>query len=296
LQTVRLEGKPVAAAIDAEIRTVTRTAGPATRPVTLACVHRGVESPFRFYLHRQRKAAEALGIRFREEVLGPADGPVELIARIRRLSDDREVHAILLEHPLPAPFDFIRAVGELSPIKDVDGVSPFSLGLLSARRPLHAPAVARAAIAIARYYGLPFEGERVVVVGRSETVGVPLAMLLLARGTDATVTIAHSKTRALAQALKDARVIFSCAGQPGLLTRANVPEGAAIVDVGVSRMPDPSAPGGGRAVGDADAVDLEGWARALTPVPGGVGPVTVAELMRNAVRAWQLIERGEASW
>ncbi len=245
MQTVRLEGKPVAAAIEAEIRTRIRTAGPGTRPVTLASVHRGADSPFRLYLNRQRKAAEALAIRFREETLEPNDGPEELVVRARRLSDDPEVHAVLIEHPLPAPFDFVRAVGELSPIKDVDGVSPLSLGLLSARRPLHAPAVAQAALAIARYYGLPFEGERVVVVGRSETVGVPLAMLLLSRGIDSTVTIAHSKTRALAETLKGARVIFSCAGQPRLLTRANVPEGAAIVDVGISRLPDPAAPGGG---------------------------------------------------
>ncbi len=232
-------------------------------------------------------------MRCREEVLAAGEGPEELVGRVRTLSDDRAIDAVLLEHPLPAPFDFLRAISGLSPVKDVDGVSPLSLGLLAAQRPLHAPAVARAALAIARHYGLPLARHRVAVLGRSETVVVPLAMLLLARGVDATVTIAHSQTAALADALKGASVIFSCAGRPGLLTRANVPQGAAIIDVGLSRVEDPSAPGGGRSVGDADAADLEGWAGALTPVPGGVGPVTVAELMGNTVRAWQLAELGE---
>ncbi|MFZ0699120.1 MAG: bifunctional 5,10-methylenetetrahydrofolate dehydrogenase/5,10-methenyltetrahydrofolate cyclohydrolase [Thermoplasmata archaeon] len=293
MQTQRLEGKPVAEAVDAEVRAAIRSVPASTRPPTLASVHRGVDSPFRFYLKRQRKAAEALGIRFREEALAPSDGPEELVRRVRALSDDPKVDAVLLEHPLPAPFDFIRAVSGLSPVKDVDGVSPLSLGLLAAQRPLHAPAVARAAIAIARHYGLPLARHRVAVVGRSETVGVPLSMLLLARGVDATVTIAHSQTGVLAEALKGTSVIFSCAGRPGLLTRANVPIGAAIIDVGLSRVEDALAPGGGRTVGDANAADLEGWAGALTPVPGGVGPVTVAELMGNTVRAWQLAELGE---
>ncbi len=293
MQTQRLEGKPVAEAVDVEVRAALRSGSASTRPPTLASVHRGVDGPFRFYLKRQRQSAESLGIRFREEALAPGEGPEELVDRVRTLSNDRAIDAVLLEHPLPAPFDFIRAVSGLSPVKDVDGVSPLSLGLLAAQRPLHAPAVARAAIAIARHYGLPMARHRVAVIGRSETVGIPLSMLLLARGIDATVTIAHSKTDVLAEALKGASVIFSCAGRPGLLTRANVPQGAAIIDVGLSRVEDPSAPAGGRAVGDADAADLEGWAGALTPVPGGVGPVTVAELMGNTVRAWQLAELGE---
>lgn len=293
MQTQRLEGKPVAEAVEAEVREAIRSSGSSRRPPMLASLHRGADSPFRSYLGRQRKAAEALGIRFREEALAPEDGAEELVRRVRRLSDDPEVDAVLLEHPLPQPFDFLRAISALSPVKDVDGASPLSLGLLAAQRPLHAPAVARAAIAIARHYGLPLAGHRVAVVGRSETVGIPLGMLLLARGVDATVTIAHSRTDRLADALNGASVIFSCAGRPGLLSRANVPLGAAVIDVGLSRVPDLSVPSGGRAAGDADAKDLEGWAGALTPVPGGVGPVTVAELMGNTVRAWQRTELGE---
>ncbi len=198
---------------------------------------------------------------------------------------------------MPAPFDFDAAIAVLRPEKDVDGVGPTNLGRLLGPRPMHVPAVALAALDIARYYHLPLDGEPVAVIGRSETVGLPLAILLAARppGPNATVTIAHSRTRNLGRAIASARTVFSCAGRPGLLTRDMVPEGSAVVDVGVSSVPDPSRTGGSRTVGDADAQSLEGWAGALTPVPGGVGPVTVAELMRSSVRAWEWLRTDRGS-
>jgi methylenetetrahydrofolate dehydrogenase (NADP+) / methenyltetrahydrofolate cyclohydrolase len=235
------------------------------------------------------RAAEALGVRFQDEALPPGAGQRELVDRLRRLDEDPAVHAVLVEHPLPPPFDFEAALEVLRPEKDVDGVGAANLGRLLGPRPLHVPAVALAALDIARHYRLPMEGEPVAVIGRSETVGLPLAILLASRppGPNATVTIAHSKTRDLRRAIADARTVFSCAGRPGLLTRESVPEGAAVVDVGVSTVPLPSPPGGSRTAGDADAASLQGWASGLTPVPGGVGPVTVAELMRSTVRAWE---------
>jgi methylenetetrahydrofolate dehydrogenase (NADP+) / methenyltetrahydrofolate cyclohydrolase len=283
--TERLDGKPVADAIDSRTRAAARAA--AERPPTLVSVHRGADSPFRFYLRRQAKAAESVGVRFRDEVLGRSDGPRELADRLRALDRDAAVDAILLEHPLPPPFDFFAAISELRPEKDVDGVGAPNLGRLVAQRPLHVPAVANAAIALARHYRLPIEGARVAVVGRSETVGLPLAICLAGRseGMNATVTLAHSRTRELAKALAGSSTIFSCVGHPGLLDRTVVPEGASVVDVGLSSVADPSAKGGARAAGDADATALEGWASALTPVPGGVGPVTVAELMAAVVRS-----------
>ncbi len=293
--TVRLDGKPVAEAIDRETRTVLaaeRTGAPAPSLVSL---HRGVPSPFRMYLRRQARAAAALGIAFREESLAPSDGPTELVARVRSLDRDPSVHGVLLEHPLPPPYDFLRAVDELRPSKDVDGVGTRNLGRLVAQRPVQVPAVARAAFAIAQHYRLPLDGERVVVLGRSETVGLPLALLLAERppGGNATVTVAHSKTRDLRAALAGAATVFSCVGQPGLLHRGNVPQGTHVVDVGLASVPDPERPGSLRAAGDADPEALEGWAGSLTPVPGGVGPVTVAELMSNVARAWRNLVRGE---
>lgn len=295
--TRALLGKPVAEAIDALTRATLR-AGPAGGvPPQLVSVHRGVESPFGFYLRRQAKAAAALGLRFRDEALPPAAGQAELVARLQRLSNDPDVHAVLVEHPLPSPFDFAGAIEALAPVKDLDGVGSANLGRLLGQRPLHVPAVATAALAIARHYELPLDGEPVAVVGRSETVGLPLAVLLASRppGANASVTVAHSRTRNLPASLAGARTIFSCVGRPGLLTRANVPEGAHVVDVGISTVPDASRPGGSRTVGDADAAALEGWAGSLTPVPGGVGPVTVAALMASAVRAWKLQTGGKGA-
>lgn len=293
--TERLLGQPIAERtnVASRARIAARPAG--TSPPSLVSVHRGVDSPFRFYLRRQAKAAEAVGITFRDIALDPGAGPTDLVERVRALDRDPSVHAVLLEHPLPAPFDFYAAVAELRPEKDVDGVGPLNLGRLVAQRPIHVPAVARAAVDIAQHYRLPLAGERVVVLGRSETVGLPLALLLggRAEGIHATVTIAHSRTRRLDRVLADARTIFSCVGQPGLLHRGNVPEGAHIVDVGLSSVPDPDRAGGVRAVGDADATALEGWAASLTPVPGGVGPVTVADLMAGCVRAWERAARPE---
>lgn len=294
--TVRLEGKPVAEAIDERTRSALRSIPPGAPPPCLASVHRGVDSPFRFYLKRQARAADALGITFRDEALAPGDGPSELVARLGSLDRDPNVHAVLLEHPLPPPFDFYRAVAELRPEKDVDGVGTANLGRLVAQTPVHVPAVALAAVEIARHYRLPIEGERVVVLGRSETVGLPLALLLAGKGIglNATVTIVHSRSHDLPGALAGARTVFSCVGRPGLLTRDIVPQGAFVVDVGVSTIPDPTHPGSSKTAGDADFASLEGWAGGVTPVPGGVGPVTVAKLMESTLAGYRLL-RAEAA-
>ena len=295
--TERLEGKPVAAGTDEETQRRVRSGPTGAPPPTLVSVHRATDSPFRFYLRRQAKAAEALGIRFREEALSPSGDMAALRTLLAGLDRDPGVHAVLLEHPLPPPFDFLAAIAELRPEKDVDGVGSTNLGRLVAQRPLHVPAVAQAAIAIARYYRAPIEGEPVAVIGRSETVGLPLAISLAGRaeGMSATVTIAHSRTRQLGAVLARARTIFSCVGRPGLLDRTVVPEGAYVIDVGLSSVPDPASPGGSRPAGDANAASLEGWAAGLTPVPGGVGPVTVAKLMAGVVRARDLLLASGAS-
>jgi methylenetetrahydrofolate dehydrogenase (NADP+)/methenyltetrahydrofolate cyclohydrolase len=294
--TVRLDGKPVAERIDDETRAALGSRPSGEAPPCLASVHRGVDSPFRYYLRRQAKAATALGITFRDGPLEPGDGPKELVERLTALDQDPNVHAVLLEHPLPAPFDFYRAVAALRPEKDVDGVGTANLGRLVAQAPVHVPAVALAAVEIARHYRLPLEGERVVVLGRSETVGLPLALLLAGKGIglNATVTIVHSRSRDLKGALANARTIFSCVGRAGMLTREVVPEGAFLVDVGVATVSDPAHPGSSRTSGDADFGNLDGWAGGITPVPGGVGPVTVAELMASTVQAQRLLQEDSA--
>ncbi|MCI4325700.1 MAG: bifunctional 5,10-methylenetetrahydrofolate dehydrogenase/5,10-methenyltetrahydrofolate cyclohydrolase [Thermoplasmata archaeon] len=266
------------------------------RPPSLVSVHTAGPSPYSFYLRHQARAADRAGITFRDITLAEDLTAPTLREVMRALDAEPGVDAVILEHPLPPQLGFFSAVSALRIEKDVDGVGAASLGRLLAGQPVHVPAVARGAVKLARHHGASFPGRPVTVIGRSETVGLPIALLLSVRGlgADATVTLAHSRTPDLAAALCCADVVFSCAGQPGLLNRGNVPEGAAIVDVGLSNVPDSTAPGGQRAVGDADVADLEGWARAVTPVPGGVGPVTVATLMESTVLAWDLLGRGKA--
>jgi methylenetetrahydrofolate dehydrogenase (NADP+)/methenyltetrahydrofolate cyclohydrolase len=286
--TERLDGRPVADRLHELARL--KLSAERSRPPCLASVHLNAATPFSVYLKRQERAAAQVGIRFRSEGLGPNPTSRGLFERVRTLEDDPSVDAILVEHPMPASLDFLGATSALSPEKDVDGVGPLNLGRLVAHRPVHVPAVARAAFEMLRHYGIQIEGRRVAVLGRSETVGLPIALLALSRGEggNATVTVAHSQSVDLANALAGSEVIFSCAGQPGLLDRHLVPKGACVVDVGLSMVPDPAKPGSFRGAGDADADALEGWAGALTPVPGGVGPVSVAALMLGVVESSEM--------
>jgi methylenetetrahydrofolate dehydrogenase (NADP+)/methenyltetrahydrofolate cyclohydrolase len=288
--TERLLGAPVAEALNRSTRQVLATIPHGGDPPCLASVHLGREGPFRRYLTGQKKVATELGLRFREELVPADGGPAALVDRIRSLDHDPSVHGVLIEHPLPPPYDFPEAMGQLRAEKDVDGAGTENLGRLLTGREGHAPAVCRAALAVARHYRLPVESASVTVVGRSATVGLPLALLLMQRppGPNATVTVAHSGTPDLTRSLLSAQTIFSCSGTPHLLTRSVVPKDAAVVDIGLSPLPDPGHPGGVRMVGDADPDSLEGWASAFSPVPGGVGPVTVAQLMWNTVHAWQM--------
>lgn len=257
-------------------------------PPRLVSVHRGSSSPFSVYLRQQAKTAARIGASFEEIPLPHGPAGVDLVSLLGRLDADERTHGVLLEHPLPKPWPFAEAIDRLRPEKDIDGVSSRSLGLLAARRPVHLPAVVRGALRLAEHHHVRLAGRRVAVIGRSETVGMPMAAVLGQPGPhgDATVTIVHSKTPDLGAAIHDCEVVFSCAGKAGLLTRSNTPRDAIVIDVGLSTVPDPANPARPRVVGDADLADLEGWADAISPVPGGVGPVTVAALFANLVAAW----------
>jgi methylenetetrahydrofolate dehydrogenase (NADP+) / methenyltetrahydrofolate cyclohydrolase len=289
--TRQLLGKPVGDALLAEIRSRIQSGGAATGPPVLASVHLGSGGPFSFYLKRQEKTAQTVGIGFRDVSLPESTSTDILRERIHALNADPAIHAVLVQHPLPRGVDYQAAVDQLSPIKDVDGIGSVNLGGLVEGRSVHAPAVALGVLQILRHYSIPTRGHRVAVIGRSSTVGLPLALLLAGHGEsgDATVTVAHSRTPRLGDALVGNDLVVSCAGVPGLLTRGVVPKGAVVIDVGLSSVPDASAPSGARAVGDADEGSLDGWAEAITPVPGGVGPVTVAQLMWNVMVSWSML-------
>jgi methylenetetrahydrofolate dehydrogenase (NADP+) / methenyltetrahydrofolate cyclohydrolase len=289
--TRRLEGKPVAEARFAQLRRrVEELHRSGTPSPALVSIHRASASPFSVYLRGQARGAATVGLEFRPEPLPGGMNADGLAGYMSQRGAQPDVHAVLLEHPLPEELDFQRAINQLPPEKDVDGVNSVNLGLLVAGTPIHVPAVVRAVRSILAFYEVPTSGRRVAVIGRSGTVGLPMVLSLAARGAegDATVTLIHSKTAGLRDVLEGNHVVVSCAGRPGLLGRAEVPKGSVVVDVGLSTVPDPDRPNGVRVEGDARSDELDGWVEAFSPVPGGVGPVTVAELMGNAVRAWEL--------
>jgi methylenetetrahydrofolate dehydrogenase (NADP+)/methenyltetrahydrofolate cyclohydrolase len=208
----------------------------------------------------------------------PADAPAAAIASaLSALSADSAVHGILLQAPLPAGLRLPEIAAGIALAKDVDGASPLSLGRLMAGLPTFAPATAQAVLQLLDFHGVGLAGRRAVVVGRSLVVGKPLAQLLLSR--DATVTVCHSRTPDLASVTREADVLVVAAGRPGLITAEHVRPGAVVVDVGTTTAAD------GSLAGDVDAAGVAAIAGALSPVPGGVGPVTTAQLLLNTVRA-----------
>ena len=200
---------------------------------------------------------------------------------LTRLSGDPAVHGVICQAPLPPGLTAAAAGACIAVAKDVDGANPASLGQLAAGLGgAFAPATAAAVIEILRAEGVPLEGRRAVVVGRSTVVGKPVALLLLAE--NATVTVCHSRTAGLAAVCREADVLVAAAGRPGLIGAAHVAPGAVVIDVGITATP------GGVMAGDVDEAAVTPAAAALTPVPGGVGPVTTAQLLRQtAAAAWR---------
>ncbi len=209
--------------------------------------------------------------------LGAQADAAELTATLRALAADDQVHGIILQTPLPAGVDAAQLVGLIPPEKDVDGANPLSFGRLAAGMPAFAAATAQAVIEVLDHYRIPLAGEDVAVIGRSMVVGKPLAQLLLQR--DATVTLCHSRTSDLANHTRRASVVVVAAGRAGLLRGEHVGLGSVVVDVGTNVDEQ------GNLVGDADADSVQSIARALTPVPGGVGTVTTALLMLRTTQS-----------
>ena len=275
--TTVLDGKKIAADVRggvSEEATALRDRGIVP---TLAIVTATDDGSAMWYVSSIGRAAEKVGIVARPESLGADATEDAIAARLGALAADPAVHGIILQTPLPAGVRADR-LAELIPVgKDVDGANPTSAGRLMAGLPAFAPATAAAVVEILDGHGVPIEGARVVVVGRSMVVGKPAALLLLAR--NATVTICHSRTRDLARVTSEADILVAAIGRPRFIGAEHVGEGATVVDVGTTPDAD------GNLVGDVDAEAVTGRAGRLTPVPGGVGPVTTALLLSNTVRA-----------
>ncbi|WP_329175821.1 bifunctional 5,10-methylenetetrahydrofolate dehydrogenase/5,10-methenyltetrahydrofolate cyclohydrolase [Streptomyces sp. NBC_01477] len=230
-----------------------------------------------WYVRSITRAAVKAGIAC-DTVRLPADAePAAIRARLAELSADPGVHGVILQTPLPPGASAADLAGAIAPDKDVDGANPLSLGRLAAGLPAFAPATAEAVVSLLDAHGVALTGRGVAVVGRSTVVGKPLAHLLLDR--DATVTVCHSRTADLAAVTRSADIVVAAAGRAGLITAAHLAPGAVVVDVGTNPTDD------GGLTGDVDAESVSGTAAALSPVPGGVGPVTTALLLQHTALA-----------
>ena len=271
-----IDGRAAAAAINADTAAaVAALAGRGTTPALTIVLPTADESSA-WYVRSIGRAAEKLGIRCVVEELAEPDA-LTLAARLAELSADPAVHAIVCQTPLPAGVRLEEVGAAIDPAKDVDGANPTSLGRLAGGLPAYPPATAAAVLELLRRERVELAGRRVVVVGRSLVVGKPVALLLLAE--HATVTVCHSRTRDLPAVCRDADVLVAAVGRAGLVDASYVREGAVVIDVGIN----PTADGG--IVGDVAYDDVAAVAGAVTPVPGGVGPVTTALLLRHTVRA-----------
>jgi methylenetetrahydrofolate dehydrogenase (NADP+) / methenyltetrahydrofolate cyclohydrolase len=273
-----INGRAIAAAMSE--RTVRSAAGLRDRGIipTLAVVLATEDDGAAWYVRSIERAAVTAGIDCRVHRLPRPAGRQQIVNLLGKLSADPAVHGVNCQTPLPGGVTLATAGASIAVRKDVDGANPASLGMLAAGLPgAFPPATAAAVMEILRHQHVPLRGRRAVVVGRSAVVGKPAALLLLA--ANATVTICHSRTRDLAEVCQEADVLVVAIGQPEMLGADYVAPGAVVIDVGIN-------PGGnGRMVGDVNARAVAGIASAITPVPGGVGPVTTAQLLSHTIRA-----------
>jgi methylenetetrahydrofolate dehydrogenase (NADP+) / methenyltetrahydrofolate cyclohydrolase len=273
-----LDGKVVAQKVLDEVRAGVARLRDSTGVVpTLAVVLVGDFAPSKVYIANKKRAADTVGIASQDHLHPEGLDRAALLALLRRLNADPRVHAVLLQLPLPAGLPEDEAIAAIAPDKDADGLHPVNLGRLLAGVPSVVPCTPAGCLEILDHYGCDLKGAEAVVIGRSRLVGKPLAQLLLAR--HATVTMCHTRTRDLAAHTGRADVLCVAAGRPHTVTRDMVKDGAWVIDVGINRLES------GTLVGDVDFEGVAQRVRAITPVPGGVGPMTIAMLLRNTLRA-----------
>ncbi|HUK05874.1 MAG TPA: bifunctional methylenetetrahydrofolate dehydrogenase/methenyltetrahydrofolate cyclohydrolase FolD [Burkholderiales bacterium] len=275
-----IDGKSLAAAVRASLKgRIDALAARGTR-AGLAAVLAGEDAASRVYVRNKARACEETGLRSEVHELRGDVSERELLERIARLNADRAVHGIVVQLPLPRHLDADRILPSISPAKDVDGFHAANLGALVQGRPGFVPGTPAGVMRMLEHAGVALAGRHAVVVGRSTIVGKPLALLLLQK--DATVTICHSKTADLAAATRGADVLVAAVGRAKLITAPMVKPGACVIDVGINRMAD------GKLCGDVDFAAVKEVAGSISPVPGGVGPMTVAMLIVNTVRSAEL--------
>lgn len=275
-----IDGKALAASIRASLKPAVAALAARGAQPGLAAVLAGDEPASRVYVRNKARACEQTGLRSEVHELPKDVSEAALLERIAQLNAEPRVHGILVQLPLPPQLDASRVLGAVAQGKDIDGFHPENLGRLIAGRPGFVPCTPAGVMRLLEHAGVVLAGRNATIVGRSTIVGKPMALLLLQK--DATVTICHSKTSDLAAVTRRADILIAAAGRANLVTADMVKPGACVIDVGVNRRAD------GRLAGDVDFAavkEIAGW---ITPVPGGVGPMTVAMLIVNTVRAAEL--------
>jgi len=287
MAAILIDGKMVAKQIRMEAKRRTRTLKEHGITPGLAAVLVGNDPASMVYVNSKAKMCKKLGL-YSEVITHPGDiSQEELITIVNDLNNNDQIHGILVQSPLPEHIDELAVTLAIRPDKDVDGFHPYNVGLLLINRPRMISCTPYGIIKLLEYYELDPSGKEVVVVGRSNIVGKPVAALLMqkAEWANATVTIAHSRTTDLPSVTRRADILIAAVGSPGMITGDMVRDGAVVIDVGINRVEDPSTEKGYRLIGDVVFDEVVRKASYITPVPGGVGPMTIAMVISNTVTA-----------
>lgn len=275
-----LNGKELAKKIRSNLKTEVEELKKQEKYPKLAVIMVGNNQASSIYVRNKSKACDELGIDFEEYLLPEETSMQELLALIEKLNGEKTVKGILLQSPIPVHLDIQKAFEKISPKKDVDGFHPISVGQACIGQDTFIPCTPLGIVKLLEEYQIPVEGKNVVILGRSNIVGKPLMQCMLRK--NATVTICHSKTRNIKEITKQADILIAAIGKPKFITEDMVKENAVVIDVGMNRLEN------GKLCGDIDFDGVEKKASYITPVPGGVGPMTIAMLMQNVVKATKM--------
>ena len=280
-----IDGVAFADQIKLDVRSRAAALKAAGHPIHLVAILVGATAGAELYAQRQGEACRALGIEYTLLTFGESISQRQMKQEIRRLNADRSVSGVMMHLPLPSHLDTARLQYEIDVVKDVEGVNPANIGYVVYKHTLIAPCTALAAVELVKSTGVALRGAEAVVVGASVIAGKPISLLLAEQ--EATVTLCHIATKDLASHTRRADVVVVAVGKAGLIRGEDLKPGAVVVDVGINRVMQPD--GTKKTVGDVDFESASGVAGWITPVPGGVGPVTVAMLLRNTVRSAELL-------
>jgi len=282
-----LDGKATALQIKEEIANeVRQLTAKGLRPPHLAAVIVGNDGASQTYVANKEKSSHEVGFTSSVYRFAESTTEEELLKSIDFLNNDPDIDGFIVQLPLPKHINEQHVINAISPDKDVDGFTPINIGRMVLGEDSYVPATPMGICTLLKRYNVETAGKHCVVLGRSNIVGTPIANLLSRKGFDCTVTICHSKTQTLAEITRQADILIAAIGKPEFVTADMVKEGAVLVDVGIHRIPDESKKSGYRIIGDVKHSQVDGKCSWVTPVPGGVGPLTIVSLMENTLKAY----------